>query len=289
MFHQALRSSCFAVALVILVGSPAAAETKVVKDLSYKSGDALSTYETERCKLDLYLPAGEKNFPTLVWFHGGGLTAGSKEEAFTTKLASSWAESGIAVVAVNYRLSPKATYPAYIDDAAASLAWTIQNIAKHGGDPQRVFLGGHSAGGYLAAIVGLNENVLERHSLTTKNVAGIIPVSGQMMTHYQIRIERKLQKFNVIADDAAPIYHSRESTPPMLVIYADRDMASRAEENAFFVATMQAAGNKRVTGLMVKDRDHGSIASQMADGNDTARIALLEFLAPTSPQQPIAP
>ncbi|ADB15999.1 Alpha/beta hydrolase fold-3 domain protein [Pirellula staleyi DSM 6068] len=278
MFHQALRSSCCSIALLIFAISTAAAEVKIVKDLPYKLGDALSSYETERCKLDLYLPTGEKNFATLVWFHGGGLTAGSKDEAFTTKLATSWAEAGIAVVAVNYRLSPKATYPAYIDDAAASLHWTLEHIAEQGGDPSRIYLGGHSAGGYLAAIVGLSESVQKRHAIASDSIAGIIPVSGQMMTHYQIRIERGLTKFNVIADEAAPIYHARKSTPPMLVIYADRDMASRAEENAFFVSTIEAAGNTQVVGLVVNDRDHGSVAARMSESDDPGRKALLEFI-----------
>lgn len=253
------------------------AEAKITKDILYKTGSDLTAYEQERCKLDLYLPA-KPGFPTLVWFHGGGLKTGDADMEFTQKIARSLVDADIGFVIVHYRYSPKVTYPAYVEDAAASFAWTIRNIAKHGGNPQKVFIGGHSAGGYLTAIVGLDPKRLKEFGLPLESVAGMIPVSGQMLTHYTIREERKLDKYNVIADEAAPIYHTRKDTPPMLVLYADKDMATRAEENIYFVSTMKAAGNKRVQGLLIKDRDHGSIARNIANAEDPARLAIIKFI-----------
>jgi hypothetical protein len=66
--------------------------------------------------------------------------------------------------------------------------------------------------------------------------------------------------------------------PPFLVLYADHDMAARAEENAFFVALMRAAGNKRIASLMIMDRTHGSIASGIENEGDPARAAILGFI-----------
>lgn len=267
------------VALVCLViQSLNAAEPKVIPGIPYKSGTDLTAYEQERCKLDLYLPTQKKNFATLVWFHGGGLKTGDNDMPFTRKIAQSFVDADIAFVIVHYRYSPKVTYPAYVEDAAASFAWTVKNIAQHGGDPKKVFMAGHSAGGYLAAITGLNPAFLKAQGLSLDHVAGLIPVSGQMMTHYTIREERGLEKFNVISDEAAPIYHCRKDTPPMLVLYADKDMASRQEEDMYFVSTMKAAGNKRVQGLLVTGRDHGSIARNMADHDDPARLASVKFI-----------
>ena len=97
-----------------------ATDIRVTSDVSYKSGDALTDYEKSRCKLDIYLPASGDQFPALVWFHGGGLTGGTKDDHFTKQIVERFARSGVAVVAVNYRLSPKATYPAYIDLSASS-------------------------------------------------------------------------------------------------------------------------------------------------------------------------
>ena len=157
---------------------------KVVANLAYKSGPTVTEYEQQRCKLDLVLPVGRTNFATLVWFHGGGLTGGSKSEGFAKQLARAF---GVAVASANYRLSPQATYPAYIDDAAAAVAWVCKNIAAHGGDTQRVFVGGHSAGAYLTSMVGLDARHLAKHGLGAGALAGLIAVSGQTMTHFTVR------------------------------------------------------------------------------------------------------
>jgi acetyl esterase/lipase len=106
----------------------------------------LSDYEKERCKLDIYVPENIDGFTTVVWFHGGGLTAGEKSIPERLK------NHKLAVVAVNYRLSPKVKSPAFIDDAAAAVAWVFKNIKKYGGDPKKIILAGHSAGGYLISL-----------------------------------------------------------------------------------------------------------------------------------------
>ena len=111
-------------------------DRRVLADIAYKTGDALSDYERERCKLDVHLPAESKDFATLVWFHGGGLTAGSKDSKETTKIVRGLTEAGLAVVVPNYRLSPKAAYPAYIQDAAAACAWARSAICMN--SPSRV-------------------------------------------------------------------------------------------------------------------------------------------------------
>jgi acetyl esterase/lipase len=254
--------------------TPAAPPTEI-KEISYKSGDSLSDYERQRCHLDLYLPSQAKSFPTLVWFHGGGLTGGSKDGS--SKLAESFAKAGLGVAAVNYRLSPKATYPAYIEDAAAAVTWVHWHIAEHGGDPAKVFVGGHSAGGYLTAILGMDPQYLSKAGVEIGNVAGFIPVSGQMMTHYTVREERGIGRYNITADEAAPIRYARAETQPFLVLYAEHDMETRAEENIFFVSVLRATGNKQITDLLVHDRTHGSIAGKMVESGDPAREAILAF------------
>jgi acetyl esterase/lipase len=257
--------------------APPTDEIQVVSNIAYKSGDALSDYEKQRCKLDLYLPSEHPGFATLVWFHGGGLTGGSKDGA--DKMARSLAKAGVAVVVPNYRLSPKATFPAYIQDAAAACAWTRSHIAEHGGDPARLFIGGHSAGGYLALMLGLDAHYLRDVGVEPSAIAGLIPISGQTMTHYTVREERGIGKFTITADTAAPVYFIRKDTPPFLVLYADHDMVGRAEENAYFVAMMKGAGNQRITGKLIPDRTHGSIAGKIVEDGDPARLAILEFIA----------
>lgn len=255
----------------------------VLTDVPYKQGEALTDYEQQRCKLDIYLPKDAKNFATLVWFHGGGLKNGDKggtkdDTVRTPQIARSLASSGIAVVAANYRLSPKAKFPAYVQDAAAAVAWARAHIAEHGGDAKKIFVGGHSAGGYLTLMLGMDPHFLGEAGVNVSDISGFIPVSGQVMTHYTILAERGLGKLAVMADDAAPVHFARAKTQPFLVLYADHDMAARAEENAYFVAVMQGAGSKSIAGQLIADRTHGSIASKMVNDGDPARTAILEFI-----------
>lgn len=247
-----------------------------VANFAYRSGDELTDYEKERCTLDLYLPDERERFATLVWFHGGGLKQGDKRDGHD--IAVSLVGEGLAVANVNYRLSPRVTYPAYLEDAAAAVAWVHAHIAEYGGDPARVFVAGHSAGAWLTLMIGLDDRYLGEFSLAPSDLAGLIPVSGQTMTHFTVREERKVGRWTITADEAAPVFHGRRVTPPMLLIYADNDMVARAEENEYFIALMKGAGNERVEGLRVPDRDHGSVAFKISEEGDPARVAVLEFI-----------
>ena len=152
-------------------------------------------------------------------------------------------EAGVAVAAVNYRLSPVAKYPAYLTDTAAAFAWVKQHVAGYGGDSSRVFLGGHSAGGYLALMVGLDASWLKPYGLDTRAIAGLLPVAGQTLTHYSIREERGLPRDRIIADEASPLHYVRKDAPPMLLLYAEKDMDMRREENELLAAAMHHAGH----------------------------------------------
>ncbi len=261
--------------------SEEAAAPKVIANLAYRAGETLSEYEAERCKLDLYLPPAGKNFATLVWFHGGALKAGSKDGS--AAIARALAVDGIAVAAVNYRLSPKAIYPAYVEDSAAAAAWVRAHIAEHGGDPAKIFISGHSAGGYLALMLAMDTRWLKPHGLTPDSFAGYIPLSGQTMTHYTVREEFGIGKLTIIANEAAPVHYCRKDTPPMLVLAADHDMAARSEENEYLVAVLKGAGNTRVTFRQIPDRNHGSIANDIPKPGDPVRKAIVDFIAATPP------
>ena len=253
---------------------------RTISDVAYRPDTTSDAYAKERCKLDLFLPPAPteagKNFPTLVWFHGGGLEEGNR--LGFKKMATSLVADGIAVVMVDYRLSPKATYPAYIEDAAAAVAWTHAHIAEYGGDTKRVFVGGHSAGGYLAAMVALDVRWLTAAGMKPSDLAGAFPVSGQMATHYTIRKERGLPMEVEIIDEAAPLAHARKDAPRLLFIAADKDMHNRVDENQRMVAALRAAGHTVPDLLVVAGRDHSTIMSKMIDAEDPGRKALVAFV-----------
>lgn len=259
-------------------------EVEVLKDVAYKP-EAETEYERERCKLDLYLPANTKDIATIVWFHGGGLQGGDKRGGYIEAMGRRFASEGIAVVSVNYRLSPKVSYPAYIDDAAAAVAFARNEIAKHGGSPGRIFISGHSAGGYLTAMLGLDEQYLAKYGMKLSDIAGLMPISGQMITHTAVREERKIPKTQPIIDEAAPAFHVRQDCPAFLVIAGSNDLPTRAEENRYFAAAMKAAGHGDVTYLEVEGRDHGTVGSQLPDSDDVVAKTMIDFVEKHKAQQ----
>ena len=213
-------------------------------------------YINERCILDIYIPKNVKNFSTVIWFHGGGLTGGNKE------IPKYLQEKGIAVIGVNYRLSPKVNAAKAIDDAAAATAWVFKNIKNYGGNENLIFISGHSAGGYLASMVALNKDYLAKYNIDANQLAGIIPFSGHAITHFTIRKEKGFPEYKPLIDEFAPIYFVRADAPPMLLITGDRELEllGRYEENAYMLRMMKLAGHKQTTLYELQGFDHGGMA-----------------------------
>jgi acetyl esterase/lipase len=235
-------------------------EYRVEKDVSYvEEGKPTTAYQFERCRLDLYYPQGKTGFATVVWFHGGGLTGGERH------IPTGLQNQGLAVVAVNYRLSPKATCPAYIEDAATAVAWTFRNIDKRGGDPNRIFVSGHSAGGYLTSMVGLDKRWLAACGIDADRIAGLIPLSGQTITHSTIRQERGLPEKIPLIDSFAPLNHIRADAPSILLMTGDREMEmiGRYEENAYLIRMLKIVGHKDVTLYEIQGYGHDMVDPAM--------------------------
>lgn len=205
-----------------------------------ESVNQADAYIKERCVLDVYYPMNSKNFATIVWFHGGGLTSGKKE------IPKALTEQGFCVVAPNYRLSPRVHSPGFIEDAAAAVAWVFNHIDQFGGDSTLIFLSGHSAGGYLDLMVGLDKKWLKVHHIDANRIAGLIPFSAQTITHFTIRKERGIKDTQPVVDEYAPLFHVRPDAPSLLLITGDREMEmlGRYEENAYLSRMMKLTGHK---------------------------------------------
>jgi len=214
-------------------------------------------YINNQCVLDLYYPKGSKDFATIVWFHGGGLTGGERE------LPEQLMNKGYAVAGVEYRLSPKVKAPAYIEDAAAAVAWVFQHIQEYGGSNKLIFLSGHSAGGYLDMMITLDKNYLNKYGINANNIAALISFSGQAVTHFTIRQENGIPATQPVIDSFAPLYHVRKDAPPMLLITGDRNLElyGRYEENAYLYRMMMLVGNITTTLYELQGYDHGGMAA----------------------------
>ena len=226
------------------------------RDIAYTPGEDLPADIRQRCRLDIYHPTDKPGFTTVVWFHGGGLTSGERFVPDELK------RQGVAVVAVNYRLAPAAKSPAFLEDAAAAVAWTFRNVARYGGSPDRIVVSGHSAGGYLAAMVGLDKRWLAEHDIDANRLAGIVPYSGHAITHFTIRKERGIPGTQPLIDDLAPLFHVRKDAAPIVLITGDRDMEmlGRYEETAYLWRMLKEAGHTDVEIFELEGYDHGQMA-----------------------------
>lgn len=227
-----------------------------VQDVFYRTDVETPTpLMQEKCRLDISCPAGEEQFATIVWFHGGGLTGGQRS------IPAELERSGIAVVAASYRLHPDVSAPAYIEDAAAAIAWTIKHIEEYGGSAGSIVVSGHSAGGYLAAMTAFDKKYLQAFGVDADSLAGVAPISGQMITHFTIRKENGIEDTRPVIDGYAPLNHIRNDSPSILLVTGDRELEllGRYEENAYTWRMLKQLKHPDVTLHELGGYDHGQM------------------------------
>lgn len=226
----------------------------ITSNIQYKNGK--DTYIKERCKLDICYDKSKKNSPVVVWYHGGGLTSEQKEIPGLLK------KQGFVVVGVNYRLLPKVKIDECLDDCAAALAWVFQNISQYGGDAKKIFVSGHSAGGYITTMLGLDKTWLSRYGVDANNIAGLIPFSGQMISHFAYRKMNGIDNLQPTIDKYAPLYHVRKDAAPLVLITGDRniELFGRYEENAYMWRMMNLIGRPDTQLYELGGYGHGAMA-----------------------------
>lgn len=276
------------VTLVIFMcafAAPAAAErlpVRVVKDIAYRTG---VPGPSGKDSLDLYLPQGNSGVPVVVWYYGGALQQGDKSDATEAGAAQRFASAGIATAVVNYRLSPGVSHPAHIQDAAASFAWVKRHIAEYGGDPDQVFVAGHSAGAYLLALLATDERYLAAHGLSARDIRGLVPVSAFFWVERAgVAPDRPKTVWGndeAVWADASPAHHLRAGLPPMLILYADGDEPWRQQQNEEFEREVRKAGNARVGIVRIAGRTHMSILGHLSDDGDSASNNIVAFVRAT--------
>ena len=227
--------------------------------------------------LDVYLPDCEK-FPVLIYFHGGGITGGDKKMKFIPWLQ----QQGIAVVSANYRLYPDAAYPEFIKDAAAAVKWAIKNMAQYG-EVTGYFVGGSSAGGYLTQMLCFDKKYLKLYGVDADTITGYIMDAGQPTVHFNVLVERGLDKRRILIDEAAPLYHISDDRvyPPMLIINAEHEMVNRPEQTQLLLKTLEHFKHdmSRVDFRVVPGHKHyGYVSTVEEDGSSIFGQLALEFI-----------
>jgi len=252
---------------------PLPADVLCVENLPYRvDADA----DAVRHRADVYLPQQRAGFPTLVFIHGGGYQRGDRTVGHN--LGAVLAHHGAAVVSISYRLFPQVRHPGHIQDIARAFAWTRLLVPRLGGDPQRVFVGGHSAGAHLATLLGTDASYLAAEGLSRHAIAGVLAISGG----YRINPIRK----DVFGDDAAlaaasPFAHLTGGHPPFLLLVGGLEKPERHQLTDEFRAGLAAVGTT-VTVQVIPERDHQGLLDRVAEGDGVA-LALAKAMGVQTP------
>ena len=232
-------------------------------------------------RLDIYLPRQEglSGLPVYVNIHGGGWTHGYKE--WMGLNAPVITEFPAVYVSLSYRLAPEHRYPAPLDDCLAGVAWVYKNVAKHGGNPDNIIVGGHSAGGHLAALVALRTDLHAQWGMPAGVVKACFPYSGVYDlsttgpdgTRVRVPSTLGLVPANdaALAREASPMTHMAGNTTPFFITWSENDNANCKAQSPLFLAEMKK-GKGRAEGWMYPLFDHFWIhIDQQREANPSTR------------------
>jgi len=282
----------------LLLAVPARAEVtrhevEVVRDLPYIAGDEVP----DRQRLDLYVPKGDGPWPVMLWIHGGAWAVGHRKDE--DALARRFAERGIAVAAIDHRmskalwinekLSEGIEHPEHVKDCASAFAWLHAQAEARRLDPDQMFVGGFSSGAHLSALLATDPKYLEEHGLESTAIQGALPVGGayDIAAYYKAHHDAhgaKMAEQHVLdvfghgegaLEDASPVTHMQKTKVPMLVL-SEKDTYGYTK---VFQAAVEEAGIVRIRFLHLLDRRHGNIGKLMArESPDQARDAMIAFI-----------
>lgn len=232
--------------------------------------------DRERHQLDVYCPKGQKDFPVVLFVHGGSWNWGTKN--LYVGLGEYFASAGIGFVICNYRLSPAAKHPAHVQDVASAFAWTFDNIAKYGGNCDKLFVCGHSAGGHLVSLLATDPDYLKAEKRQATDIKGVVSISGVYKIYADQEVFQSVfGKDEDVCKNASPISHVSGKRPPFLIAYAENDYPHLDEMAKDMVAALKKA-NSPVDLLLCKRRNHFSIITSFIDPDDALNKAFREFV-----------
>jgi arylformamidase len=258
----------------------------VEKDIAYAEP------RNERQLLDVYAPANGSNLPVVVWVHGGGWMVGSKNEV--DRKPAAFVEKGFVFVPVNYRFIPHVTMDTIVRDVARSVGWVRANISRYRGDPNRIFLMGHSAGAQLAALLCTDSRYIEAERVPRTSIKGCVPVDGdtydvplQVATATARRMSLKqpppkmghTEKFGNLERqrELSAVNHvaPNRGIPPFLLIHVADHTDTSAQAYRLWAALDQAGVPATLLGAA--DTDHVKLDRDLGVSGNPATSALFDF------------
>lgn len=264
---------------------------QVVSNIKYSSA---SQTDPDKNRLDLFLPSG-KNWPTLVFVHGGEWISGDR--AFKvmgadiySNIGRYFASQGIGVAVISYRLLPENNWKSQIMDVARALHWVHLHIKEYHGNPKNIFLSGHSSGAQLAVRVALDPTSLQSLQMTPQIICGVISISGAGFNLSDEETYQAAKKENLFeklfhTDDISPQLRrqfspqrfANASAPPFLILYADKEEKALKDGSVALHERLVKAGvNSQL--VKVPQKNHGTIVLSLSQPEQISTTSMLVFM-----------
>ena len=280
------RVTAFLIVAAIACASDAFAQ-RVTRDIPYADAH-------ERQVLDVYAPDGAKNLPVVFWIHGGGWQAGNKGMVGVKPKA--FTEAGFVFVSANYRLLPTVDMAALTNDVATALGWVHKNVATYGGDPARLFVMGHSAGGQLAALMCTDEKYAKAQGFSLTAIKGCVPVDADTFDipaiievaetrarvhHLPLPTNGHRQKFGNDPEkhrDFSAVTHvaANKGIPPFLILHVTGNPDTSAQARRLASVLESAGISVKVVG---RDNTHEGLNDEIGVPDDPVTKEVFAFVA----------
>lgn len=254
--HRLLTLLFLALSTLLSACSPVSLLNVLTPSDTYSKTSDLAYGSDPRQRLDMYVPATKKPGPTpvVLFFYGGSWNSGSRSDY--RFVGEALASHGYVTVIADYRLYPQVRYPDFLNDGAQAFAWVEQHINDYGGDPAHLFLMGHSAGAYNAAMLALDPRLLAEVKQTPTAIRGWIGLAGP---YDFLPIEnpdvRPVFFYPNSPADSQPINHISASAPPALLLAASDDDLVNPQRN-----TGGLAKRLRAVGVPVSEHYYANVS-----------------------------
>ena len=232
----------------------------VIKDVPYLPGSDDTNH-----LLDVFAPAGATEAPVVFYVHGGGWSFNRKE--MSANIGDAMTEHGYVAVVPNYTRADEAPYPAFMRDLAAAFAWTYRNIGEYGGNPDAIFVSGHSAGGHMACLLAMDPGFLEEAGMTAGAVKGVMALSAIYdLVQYGLdfMVEPVFGPDQDVWLRASPLKLVRHGLPPFLVLYAQWESGNLTKQAVTFAEALRESGNSVVEVELGGENHFGEIYGDLA-------------------------
>lgn len=247
-------------------------------DSTYRSVSTLRYGNESRQQHDVYQPVVARKGIVVVFFYGGGWRTGARDEY--RFVAQTLTRYGATVVIPDYRIYPDAVFPAFMDDAAAAVAWTHRHIAEYGGDPKKIYLVGHSAGAHIATLLTLDKQYLAAQGHDTDILAGVVGLATP--TDFAATLEAKYRPAfvnQIELERAQPIRYARADAPPLLLQHGADDTVVQARNSMALAERISALGGQ-ARARIYPNQDHSGLILIFTKlfGHSTILDDTLDFL-----------